>query len=173
MSYDSEARSAAWRKRADFHGGRRTRLYTTWWNMKARCHYDSADVVSAYKARGISVCDEWRDDFAAFRDWALANGYDEHLTIERIDFDGDYEPTNCKWITRAEQALNKRNNVVITAWGETKVLAEWARDPRAMVSQINISRRIKEGAAPEQAISHPPVRGNVRSPWRQIAQLDR
>lgn len=167
MATDSAVRSAAWRKRADFHGGRKSRLYSIWWNMKARCHYDSADARGDYKARGIRVCEEWRESFLAFRDWAMESGYEEGLTIERIDNDGHYEPSNCAWITKARQALNKRNNNVITAWGETKVLAEWARDPRATVSQVNISRRIREGASPEEAISHPPIKG-VPAPWRQI-----
>ena len=114
------------------------------------------------------MCEEWRESFSAFRDWAMAHGYEEHLTIERIDNDGDYEPTNCEWITKEKQAHNKRNNVLITAWGETKVLAEWARDPRAVVIQVNISRRIKQGASPEEAISYPPIKG-VRSPWLQTA----
>ena len=76
--------------------------------MKGRCNRPTATSYKYYGGRGISVCEEWENDFAAFRDWALANGYQEGLSIDRIDVNGNYCPGNCRWITMAEQQRNKR-----------------------------------------------------------------
>lgn len=85
-----------------------TKLYNIWLRMKDRCRNPNSSNYKYYGGRGISVCEEWRHDFAAFRDWALANGYQEGLSIDRIDVNGNYCPENCRWITMAEQQRNKR-----------------------------------------------------------------
>lgn len=90
------------------HGGSDTRLHTTWQNMKARCYRQQSSSYDRYGGRGITVCDEWRDDFAAFRGWALSNGYSDELTIDRIDNDRGYEPRNCRWVDRTVQSRNRR-----------------------------------------------------------------
>lgn len=95
------------------HGGSRSRLYGVWASMKTRCYTPSATSYQRYGARGIRVCDEWRESFAAFQKWALENGYDETAprgvhTIDRIDPYGDYSPTNCRLISISEQQKNKR-----------------------------------------------------------------
>jgi hypothetical protein len=86
-----------------FHGGWNTRLYVVWKNMKARCHNPKATRFDRYGGRGITVCDEWLT-FVPFRDWALAHGYTDDLTIDRINDDGHYEPANCRWVPKSENS---------------------------------------------------------------------
>lgn len=100
------------REKAKTHGGRHERLYGVWYNMRQRCENAKEKSYPYYGGRGIRVCDEWRD-YATFREWALANGYDPEAekgkcTIDRIDVNGNYEPTNCRWVSMAEQNSNKR-----------------------------------------------------------------
>ncbi len=83
------------------------RLYRIWGLMKNRCRDPKNNRYYCYGARGISVCSQWSGDFLAFQTWALANGYAEHLTIDRIDNDGNYEPSNCRWLSMPEQMKNR------------------------------------------------------------------
>ena len=92
------------------HGKRHTRIYNIWCSMKQRCYYINSNNYIDYGARGITVCDEWKNDFMAFYNWAMENGYREDLTIDRIDVNGNYEPSNCRWCTASDQSNNKRNN---------------------------------------------------------------
>lgn len=92
------------------HGQSYTRLYTIWIGMKQRCHYHKHMHFKHYGGRGIVVCEEWKDNFEAFHDWAIQNGYSESLTIDRINVDGNYEPSNCRWATYSEQNKNRRNS---------------------------------------------------------------
>lgn len=108
------------------HGKRHTRLYTKWLGMKNRCFNANDRHFDCYGGRGITVCDEWKEDFEAFYDWAMANGYAENLTIDRINVDGNYEPSNCRWVTQKEQCINKRNTVYLEIGGVKKPLIEWA-----------------------------------------------
>ena len=84
------------------HGGTHTRLYNIWLDMKTRCYNLTSSNYRRYGGRGIRVCPEWNKDFPVFRTWAMANGYQGHLTIDKIDNNGNYEPGNCQWLTRSE-----------------------------------------------------------------------
>lgn len=90
------------------HGMSKTKLFNVWRGMKQRCEYPKHRSYSDYGGRGIKVCDEWYHDFQAFHDWAMVAGYQEGLTIDRIDNDGDYEPNNCQWITLQENVSKRR-----------------------------------------------------------------
>lgn len=107
------------------HGMYQTRLYGCWEGMKSRCYCTTAGNYRNYGGRGITICDEWRDSFESFRDWALANGYADNLYIDRISSDGNYEPSNCRWVTMREQQNNKRNNKLIEFKGVVLTQSEW------------------------------------------------
>lgn len=85
-----------------------TRLYRIWKAMKQRCYYKAHKDYHNYGGRGVIVCEEWRNDFITFYTWAIENGYRDDLSIDRINVDGNYEPTNCRWATTKEQRLNQR-----------------------------------------------------------------
>lgn len=86
------------------HGLKNHPLYSVWKDMKRRCHNPRRRKYPVYGGRGIIVCDEWKDNFKTFYDWAMNNGYKKGLSIDRIDNDGNYEPSNCQWITVAENS---------------------------------------------------------------------
>lgn len=94
-------------KRKRTHGGKGTRLYSIWKNMKYRCESEKARNYKYYGARGISVCNEWKHNFPAFQKWALENGYSNSLSIDRIDVNRGYSPDNCRWATPHEQRINQ------------------------------------------------------------------
>lgn len=106
------------------HNMCKTRLYKIWANMKSRCNDPNAVGYEYYGGRGIVVCEDWQD-FTNFKDWALSHGYDENLTIDRINVNLNYNPDNCQWVTQKAQQNNKRNNIYITYFNETHTLAEW------------------------------------------------
>lgn len=112
------------------HGETGTRLYRIWRGMIGRCYYPTSDNYKNYGGRGISVCDEWRHNYESFRDWALSHGYEDNLTIDRIDVNGNYEPSNCKWATHHEQNLNRRP-IKKKTWsidGIEKPRTEWCKE---------------------------------------------
>ena len=110
------------------HGETGSRLFVAWVHMKQRCTNPNNRAFKYYGGRGITVCDEWRNSFEAFYEWAMANGYRDDLTIDRIDVNGNYCPENCRWITIQEQQRNKRDNVRIAFAGQVKTVAEWAKE---------------------------------------------
>ena len=102
-----------------------TRIYETWQDMKRRCYNKQSARYDRYGGRGITVCDEWLNNFQSFYDWAISNGYSDDLTIDRIDNDGNYEPSNCRWSTAKEQCNNRGSNINITIGNATKSLMCW------------------------------------------------
>lgn len=104
----------------------KTRLYKIWTHIKQRCYNKKRESFKNYGARGITVCEEWKNDFMSFYNWAINNGYKDNLTVDRIDNNGNYEPGNCRWITIKEQDRNKRTNHLITYNNKTYCIAEWA-----------------------------------------------
>lgn len=96
------------KERKTKHSMSYSKLYKVWQGMKTRCYNPNFIYYCNYGGRDIKICDEWLNDFALFYNWAINNGYEEGLTIDRINNDGDYESSNCRWVTRAEQNRNKR-----------------------------------------------------------------
>ena len=109
------------------HGMSGSRLYHVWAGMKDRCLNEKDVSYKNYGGRGIKLCNEWMD-FETFQKWALANGYSDKLTIDRIDVNGNYCPENCRWATWKEQANNKRNNHFIEFDGRRQTLSQWAKE---------------------------------------------
>ena len=108
------------------HGLDGNKLYHVLNSMKNRCYSDKSKSYVNYGARGIKVCDEWINDPREFINWSLSNGYEEGLSIDRINNDGHYEPDNCRWTNKITQANNTRTNLYINYNNETKTLSEWA-----------------------------------------------
>jgi hypothetical protein len=115
------------RKNKTIHGHRYERLYGIWKNMIKRCHLETDRSYGRYGERGISVCDEWRNSYDNFRDWSYENGYEDDLSIDRMDNDGNYSPNNCRWTDRFTQANNTRRSRPITYDDITHSISEWSR----------------------------------------------
>lgn len=111
------------------HGEKRTALYRRWCHMKERCFDKKNKDYELYGGRGIMVCGEWlgENGYLRFAEWAKSNGYEDGLTLDRIDVNGNYEPGNCRWVDIRAQSNNRRSNRLIEINGETKTLAEWCR----------------------------------------------
>lgn len=128
-----------------------TRLYEIWRGMKRRCNDDNRKEYHIYGGRGIKVCKEWETNFGAFRNWALNNGYNDTLTIERNDVNGNYEPSNCRWATKKEQANNRRDNKFLTHNGKTLTIAQWAKELN--IHENTLRNRIQKGWSEEEIFS--------------------
>lgn len=139
-------------QRVKTHGLTRTRLYRIWNGMVARCVNPNERIYDYYGGRGITVCDEWRK-FESFRDWALSHGYTDSLSIDRIDVNGNYEPNNCRWATAKEQHNNQRSNRLLTAFGKTQTLQQWADELN--VNRRTICYRLNRGWSLEDALTTP------------------
>lgn len=131
----------------------RGRLYHIWTGIKQRCFNPNEPAYSRYGGCGVIVCDEWRNDFGAFRDWALANGYADTLSLDRIDNNGNYEPSNCRWASDVVQNNNRKNNRFIKYNGETHTLADWSRITG--ISYYKIKNRFYSGWPAEKILTTP------------------
>lgn len=128
--------------------GKTARLYSIWRGMLWRCNHKNRSK-NSYTKNNIKVCDEWFD-YKLFKDWALENGYKDNLSIDRIDYKGDYTPENCRWVSAIEQSNNKSNNHLITYKNKTMTLAEWARETGINYSTLR-SRINRQKLSPEKA----------------------
>lgn len=124
------------------------KLRTILSGMKQRCYDKNHKSYNNYGGRGITVCNEWLNDGTSFEKWALKNGYQDGLTIDRIDYNKGYSPDNCRWITTAEQNRNKRNLHYITIKGITQTATEWARYFNKAPSTILF--RLKRSSDPKE-----------------------
>lgn len=142
-------RSAYAKQSRNCHGESTTILYKKWSSIKTRCTNPNSPNYHLYGGRGISICDEWME-FWNFREWSYQNGYREGLSIDRIDVNGNYEPSNCRWATLEEQASNKRNNSFIEHGGKKQTAAQWARE--LGIGKDTITYRIRAGWTPEECL---------------------
>ena len=132
------------------HGQSKSNLHVAWQHMKQRCSNPKNKKYCYYGGRGISVCPEW-EDYEPFKEWAIKNGYKDGLTLDRIDVNGNYEPSNCRWVTWKVQQNNKRNNTIICASGERHTLSAW--EDITGICRSTIQKRIKQqGMTPEMAL---------------------
>lgn len=131
------------------------RIYRTWINMKDRCGNPKYIGYHNYGGRGITVCPEWvgKGGFERFYEWAMENGYNDALTIDRIDGEKGYCPENCKWSTTAEQSLHKRTNRIIEIGGRTQTITEWSREYGMRTDTV--AYRIKHGMSAIEALTMP------------------
>lgn len=143
------------------HGESKTPLYNVWAEMKQRCYNPKDTYYQYYGGRGITVCQAWLNDYVEFRNWSYANGYkDERLssgrnkyTIDRINVNGNYEPSNCRWVEWETQNNNMRNNHFLTYNGETLTLAQWAK--KVGLKSRCIKGRLSRGWSVERALTEP------------------
>lgn len=136
------------------HGDSYTRLYKRYKGMLSRCNNPNNVGWKNYGGRGIYVCEEWANDYETFKSWALTNGYSPELTIDRIDNDGPYSPDNCRFVTKKEQACNRRDSRPISIGGVEKVAKDWVAE--STVSYDGILSRLERGWSPEEAVFHAP-----------------
>lgn len=141
-------------KHGDAHSG--NRLYNIWSKMIERCYNKTRKAYKNYGGRGIRVSKAWKQDYRKFKKWSEANGYSDNLELDREDNDKGYIPSNCRWVTRKVNARNKRNNRLITCFGETKCLAAWGDDKRCKVSWKTLQKRLDSGWKVRKAITTPP-----------------
>lgn len=127
--------------RPQTHGKSYTRLYRILQHVKDRCYRSNNKDYQYYGARGIRVYDEWLNDFEAFYNWAINTNYKENLTIDRIDVNGNYEPSNCRWVDQKTQNNNKRNSVRLTYDGKTQTITQWAEELNCNRSAMYIRHR--------------------------------
>lgn len=127
-------------------------LYRKWQDMKKRCYNTNVDRYKNYGALGITVCDEWKNSFEVFRDWCIANGYAEKLELDRIDVHGNYEPSNCRFVTHVEQGYNKRNTFKFELNGITISLAQFVADNNIKQHYGTVWQGLRQGRTIEYYI---------------------
>lgn len=137
-------------------GRSNTKLYKTYWAMINRCNNIKMKSYPRYGGRGIKVCDTWMDDFLNFKEWALNNGYSEKLTLDRIDNNGNYEPSNCRWVSIKEQCNNRSTNHKVIINNISKGITEWCKIYNVPLSTV--LNRISKGYSDVDALTMPYIR---------------
>lgn len=149
-------------------------LYSTWVGMRQRCYYKKSTHYRLYGARGITVCDEWRNDYLAFYNWSIEHGASEELTLDRIDNDKGYSPNNCRWATLEQQANNKSTSRFISYNGVSKTVMEWSKYRNINEGTIR-SRIDRYGYSIGQALEYEPAPIRIRkreSTRKPVLQFD-
>ena len=154
------------------HGMSASITYEAWSSMKRRCYEETHKSFHRYGGRGIAVCGRWLGSFESFLSDMGERPSAAH-TLDRLDGDGHYEPANCRWATPKQQARNRSNNVVLAAFGESKLLIEWTEDPRCSVTFAALQKRLAIGWDAEKAISTPKyaTRSKRGTPSGGLAQV--
>ena len=137
------------------HGYARTRIDNIYGHMIRRCYSPKSNSYKDYGAKGITVCDEWRNDKKKFFEWSMENGYAENLTLDRIDCTKGYSPENCRWVGWLQQQNNRSNNRHIEIDGEIRTVSEWSRISGVKPDTIYI--RLKKGWDAKTAVFKPPM----------------
>lgn len=137
------------------HGGCYSKLYRVWVHMRERCRCTTNSRYYRYGERGIKVCDGWEKSFATFREWALSSGYQEGLTIDRINNNGNYEPSNCRFATYTEQNNNFSRNNFVTYKGITLSVCQWSK--QTGIHHNTLDYRIKKGWDIGKALNYPDI----------------
>lgn len=151
------------------HGLSRHPLYSVWNDMKQRCLNKRYKNYKGYGGRGIKVCDEWIG-VQGFHDWAIANGYEKGLSIDRIDVNGNYEPSNCRWVDSATQGNNRRDNHYVIYHGEKYTLSEVCR--MLDLNYPTIASRLKAGLSIDEA-AEIPCAPDMRPSLKNVCDYDR
>ena len=139
------------------HGQYNTRLYRIWLGIKQRCHNPNDTGYEHYGARGIEVCQEWYNSFESFYTWSMGHGYNNELTLDRIDFKGNYEPQNCRWVDFDIQANNKETSNLLEIDGVTKTLTQWAEYYN--ISPVTVFSRYRNGVRGIDLFDRPKLTG--------------
>lgn len=134
------------------HHDTKSRLYKIWTSMRERCYRKGHTHYKDYGGRGITVCEEWLE-YLPFKEWASASGYKDGLTIDRIDNNGNYEPSNCRWVTIKEQANNKRTNHIVHYKDTEYTLSQLAE--KVGIKQTTLRERLNMGWSVERAVETP------------------
>lgn len=135
------------------HGETHSPLHRLWGDMKNRCYNPRNQKYPVYGGRGICVDEPWRSSYEAFRDWALKNGYEKGLSIDRIDVNKNYSPDNCRFATQKTQQNNRTNNHLLTYAGKTQTMSQWASELGFTYKALE--HRINRGWSVERALTTP------------------
>ena len=157
---DTRNKGGNMRNEKHMHGLSNNPIYRHWINMKSRCNNPNSSKYHLYGGKGISVCEEWEIDVRIFYNWAIENSYKKGLTLDRIDGNGNYEPSNCRWATYTQQARNSTQNHLLTYKGQTKCIYEWAE--YLGISKKMLSERIRRGWSVERALITPNTKTHKR-----------